>query len=208
MIEVIPAIIAHSQEELEQKIRQVENHVEKIHLDIMDGNFVSNTTVGIEELEKIQTNLKVQVHLMTSKPEEIVGFWTANLKVSEIIFHIEATDKPVEVIDLVKKAGKDVGVTLNPETTVDRLDPILDKVDFVQFMTVHPGNYGGEFVESVLGKISSFHSGHPNVKILVDGAMHIDTPRKVVQAGASTIIMGGHIFSEGRGIDEAIGEMR
>src|SRR3989338_8038554 len=145
MIEVIPAIIAHSQEELEQKIRQVENHVEKIHLDIMDGNFVSNTTVGIEELEKIQTNLKVQVHLMTSKPEEIV-----------------------------------------------------DKFFFIQFMTVHPGNYGGEFVESVLGKISSFHSGHPNVKILVDGAMHIDTAYKVVQAGASTIIVGGYIFSEGR----------
>ena len=208
MIEVIPAIITHSYEDLEQKLKQVELYTNKVQLDVMDGNFVSDTTIGIEELEKIKTNLKFQIHLMVSKPEDIVGLWATNPKVSEIIFHIEATDKTNEVIAAIKKESKKVGIAINPETLPDKLNDFISQIDFVQFMTVHPGKYGSEFVEMALEHMSHFHNSYPDVKIIVDGAMHLGTIQRVVKAGASSVVIGGHIFSEGRNIGEAIQEIK
>ena len=129
-------------------------------------------------------------------------------QISEIIFHLEATSKPEDVIRTIKRGNKLAGLALNPDTTIEGHYSLLEKVDLVQFMTVHPGQYGAEFVEGVLEKISSFHSQYPNVKIIVDGAMHSETYRKVIAVGASGIVVGGHIFSEGRDIGEAINELK
>ena len=186
----------------------MEPYVSKAHLDIMDGSFVADKTIGIGELKKVDTNLKFQVHLMVLRPEEMVGFWISNPNVLEIIFHIEATNNPDEVIRIIKNGGKKVGVALNPETSADLIESIVSRVDFVQFMTVHPGQYGADLVEGVIGKIDSFHKKYTNVKITVDGAMHPETIRKVVLAGASEIVVGGHIFSEGREISEVIQELK
>ncbi len=209
MIEVIPAIIAHSYEELDQKLKAVESFVEKVQVDIMDGKFVADTTIGLEEIEKINTNLQIQAHLMVMKPEKILNYWVSSPVISELIFHIEAADHHIyKIIDMCLGKGRKVGIAINPGTETIKLYPTIGKIDFVQFMTVYPGKYGSDFVESVLGKISAFHSQYPNVKIIVDGAMHVETARKAVAAGASAIVAGSHIFAEGRDISEAIEELK
>lgn len=209
MIEVIPAIIAHSYEELDQKLKAVESFVEKVQIDIMDGKFVADTTIGLEEIERVKTKLKIQAHLMVMRPEDIINFWVSSPAISELIFHIEAANHHIyKMIDMCSGRGRGVGIAINPETETAKLYPAIGKIDFVQFMTVYPGKHGADFVESVLGKISAFHSQYPNVKIIVDGAMHPETARMVLAAGASAIVVGGHIFNENRNIGETIKELQ
>lgn len=205
-MEVIPAIIAYSQEELEQKIKLVESQVDRVHLDIMDGVFVQNKTIdGIDELKNINTRLNFDVHLMVQSPQEIIDGWLAT-KVDRFLIHIESEGDITSLASRIHSANKQIGAVLNPETDISRLKNILNSIDAVQFMMVHPGDYGGAFVESVLGKIKSFHNQYPDVKIVVDGAMHLETAKLAVTAGASTIVMGGHIFNEGRKVGETIKE--
>lgn len=208
MIEVIPAIIAYSREELEQKIKLIEPYVDRVHLDIMDGVFVQNKTIdGIGELKNINTHLDFDVHLMVQRPQEIIDAWL-NTKADRFLIHIESEGDITSLASRIHSANKQIGMVLSPETDISRLEAILSSVDAVQFMTVHPGDYGGAFVESVLEKIKSFHNQYPDVKIIVDGAMHLETAKLAVAAGASTIVMGGHIFNEDRKISEALEEFK
>ncbi len=214
MIEIIPAIIAHSQDELNDKVKAVERYAKKVQLDIMDGNFVSDVTVGVEELNKIETNLEIQVHLMVTKPEDVIGLWVSVPSVTEIIFHIEATDKANEIIDIIKKGGKIAGVAINPDTSLDKLFNIMGTMSdmvpmmFVQFMTVHPGKYGSDFVEGVLPKIADFKSRYPNIPIAADGAVNNLTIKKLEDVGVSMFVSGSYIFSGIKHVDEAIEELR
>lgn len=194
MIEVIPAIIAKNFRDLENKIKLVEPYADRIHLDIMDGNFVPEMTIdGISELEKLQTSLAMEVHLMVSKPENHIPSWL-NTSVDKIIVHWEATQKFKECINLVKESDRLFGVAINPETPHEMLKDFVDQIDFIQFMTVHPGAYGGQFVEDVLDKMSDFHFFYPDIPIQVDGGVNPDTAPKIIQAGASTLISGSYIY--------------
>ena len=157
MIEIIPSILVKTREEMIEKITAVEPYVERIHLDIADGIFVPNMTIlGLEEMDELDTKLKIGVHLMVSKPENHIGHWVET-PADKFIFHIEATSKAQEVMDAVKEADKSVGIALNPQTPVSKIEPFIDQVDFVHFMTVEPGFYGGKFVDSAVEKIKDFH---------------------------------------------------
>jgi ribulose-phosphate 3-epimerase len=218
MIEIIPSILATTREELKDMIEKVESTTSLVHLDIADGIFVNSKTIGLEEIKSISTNLKFSVHLMVERPVVHASLWLGVPNVESIIFHIETTNptlvhndgvnKTQEIIDTVRSAGKKVGIALNPETGLETIESFGGSVDMVQFMTVHPGNYGGEFVEGVLGKVSDFHNRHPGLKIAVDGSIHRETARMAIEAGAEILIMGSHVFSDGRDIGEAINELK
>ncbi len=206
-IEIIPSILVKTREELVEKIIAVEPHTNSVHLDIADGIFVPNITIlGFEETEMIETDLKIGVHLMVSKPENHIVRWLKT-PADEFVFHIEATQKAQEVIDAIKEADKSVGIAINPQTPTDRIEPLIDFIDFVHFMTVEPGFYGGEFVESVLDKIADFHYFYPDKPIGVDGGVTPETAPKLVKAGASILIAGSYIW-ESKNIEIAINQLK
>lgn len=207
MTEIIPSILVKNREELVEKILAVEPYVERVHLDIADGIFVPNITIlGFEEAETIETDLKIGVHLMVSKPENHIVRWLKT-PADEFVFHIEATQKAQEIIDTIKEADKLAGIAINPQTPTDSIKPFIDFIDFVHFMTVEPGFYGGEFVESVLEKIADFHYFYPDKPIEVDGGVDPDTVPKLVQAGASILVAGSYIW-ESEDIGRAIEELK
>lgn len=206
MIQIIPSILVKTKEELVEKIKAVELFVERIHLDVADGIFVPNTTVGLAEFEQIETNLETDVHLMVSNPESQAVAW-AQSKASAIIFHIEAAENPEAVINKIREAEKSVGIALNPKTSTDEIAEVVDLVDFVHFMTVEPGFYGSPFENSVLDKISDFHYFYPDKPIQVDGGVNPETAPKLTQAGAMILVSGSYIFESGN-IEEAINKLK
>jgi ribulose-phosphate 3-epimerase len=207
MIEIIPSVLVKSREELVEKIIAVESYVDSVHLDIADGIFVPNLTIpGFEEVETVETSLKIGAHLMVSKPENHIVRWLET-RADKFVFHTETTRKAKEIIDAVKSADKMVGLALNPQTPISQLEPFVDEIDFAHFMTVEPGFYGGEFIESVLDKISDFHYFYPDKPIQVDGGVDPDTMPKLIQAGANVLVVGSYIW-ESKDVGEAIRELR
>lgn len=197
MIEIIPSILVKTKEELLEKISAVEQLAEWVHLDIADGIFVPNMTMaGFSEIETIETTLKFRVHLMVSKPENHIVRWLRT-PAESFTFHVESTSQVMEVIEKIREAEKEVGLTLNPETPLSAIEPYINEIDFVHFMTVSPGFYGGEFVEDVLDKMSDCHYFYPDKPIMVDGGVTPETAPKLVQAGANILVAGSYIFKDG-----------
>mgnify|MGYP001573153866 CR=1 FL=1 len=210
MNKVIPAIIANSAEELEKMIRAVEPFVDRVHLDVMDGVFVSGKTISYhEELAKIQTNLNFDVHLMVNNPEDQMYFWYQISNADRFLIHAESQTDLRGLIDQIHSNKRMVGLVLNPKTPNDFIYELIDDVDLVQFMTVEPGEYGADFVEEVVYKIQDFHTKYPAVPIGVDGGIHPENYNiaKLMAAGASIFVLGSHIFSEDRDVGKAIEEL-
>ncbi len=208
MIKIIPAILAKTPEEFEKMVRSVEPYVDRVHLDITDGEFVPNKTItGYQELISLETKLKFDVHLMVAKPEEQMHLWYKT-GADRFLIHSETDHGHAELIEQIHLNDRKAGIVFNPETNIETMAELMDVVDFVQFMTVHPGNYGGEFVESVVPKIADFHGRYPNIPIAVDGSIHLGNIQKVIAMGASIIVLGSHIFAENRDVGEVIEEMK
>lgn len=207
MIEIIPSILVKTKEELLEKISAVEQFTNRIHLDIADGIFVPNLTIGgYTEIETVETSLKFSVHLMVSKPENHIVRW---LKTSadSFTFHIESTSQAMKVIEKIREAEKEVGLALNPETPLNAIEPLINEIDFVHFMTVQPGFYGGEFVNDVLDKMSDCYYFYPDKRIIVDGGVIPETAPKLVQAGANILVAGSYIFKDNNP-EKALEELR
>ncbi len=207
MTEIIPSILVKTREELMEKIMAVEPYVDRVHLDVADGIFVPNITIsGFEEIESLDTDLKISVHLMVSKPENHIVRWLET-PADRFVFHIEFTAKAQEVIDAVKEQDKTVGIALNPQTPIAKLEQLIDQVDLVHFMTVEPGFYGSEFVESVLDKIKDFHYYYPDKPIGVDGGVTPELAPKLIEAGATMLVVGSYIW-ESKDISKAIEKLK
>ena len=210
MNKIIPAIIANSAEEFEKMIKMVEPHVDRVHLDVMDGIFVPNKTISYhEELAKIQTNLSFDVHLMVNNPEDQMYFWYQT-KADRFLIHAESETDLRALIEQIRSNNKVVGLVLNPKTPNEVIDDLVDDVDLVQFMTVDPGQYGADFVEDVVSKIHDFHNKYPSIPIAVDGGIHPENHNvaKLIAAGASFFVLGSHIFSEDKDVGKTIAELQ
>ncbi|MBI4158572.1 MAG: ribulose-phosphate 3-epimerase [Candidatus Yanofskybacteria bacterium] len=210
MVEIIPAILTNSSEELEKEVHLIEPYATRAHLDIADGIFVPNETFkGYSELGLISTDLKFDVHLMVKDPVDQISYWYDIEKADRFIVHIESEDVVNAIKDL-KQRNKGVGLALNPDTPTRNIESFVNMVDFVQFMTVNPGFQGGGFVEETVLKIENFHAKYPFVPIAVDGGIHPENKNvsKLIKAGASLLVVGSHIVSEGRDVGKAIEELK
>src|SRR3990167_8258092 len=157
MVKIIPSILAKTSEEFEKLLRIVEPYVDRVHLDIGDGDFVLTKTIsGYEELMIMETKVKFDVHLMVSRPEDQMYFWYKT-KADRFLIHAETDHGHKDLIAQIHSNDREVGMVLNPETQVEKIVDVIDDIDFVQFMTVNPGFYGSEFVDCVVGKILDFH---------------------------------------------------
>jgi len=199
MIKIIPSILAKTSEEFEKMVRMVEPYVDRVHLDIGDGDFVPTKTIsGYEEL------IKIEIHLMVSRPEDQMYFWYKT-KADRFLIHAETDHGHRNLIDQIHFNGRKVGMVLNPETQIEKITELIDDIDFVQFMTVHPGFYGSEFVDSVINKILEFHGQYPSMPIFVDGGVNLETALHLVAVGATTLVVGNYIVNSidvGKAIEE------
>ncbi len=207
MIEIIPTIIAKDFQELQEKIKKVETYVKWVQLDVMDGQFVENSTWNKPaDLKNLETNLNLEAHLMIQNPEENIDDWIAS-GVKRIIIHFESTNQPKEVIGRIKKAGLAVGLAINPETSIEVVDDFIEQLDLVLVMTVQPGRGGQKFLEETLVKIKDLRTKYKNVNIEVDGGINPETAPQVIQAGANLLASGSAIF-ENDNIEETIKKLR
>ena len=189
--EIIPAIIAKSQEELDESLSKVIENVRTIQLDIMDNDFVPNTSLYFD-FNLPKSNCSYEAHLMVSDPLNWIE--KQGEKVDAILIHHESKYEPESLIPYVKDLGKRVGLVLNPETPISEIKSYLDEIDQVLIMTVKPGFYGSPFLPEMLEKISELRKMKPNLDIEVDGGITDKTIKKVYDAGANMFVSGSYIL--------------
>lgn len=176
-------------------------NIKYLHLDVMDGMFVPNISIGIPVISSIKKNTKdtfiLDTHLMIENPERYINnFKDAGADILTI--HREISSDYLKVIDMIKDCGLKVGVSINPETDVNKIIDAIDKVDLILVMSVHPGFGGQQFIESSLEKITFLNdlrnkNGY-NYKIEVDGGIYVENVNKVINAGADIIVSGSGVF--------------
>lgn len=207
MVEIIPAILAQTKEEFLEMLAKVQPHTERVHVDIMDGTLTQDKTyASYDEVSAADPSIQFEIHLMTTEPMAHMTDWLAT-PADRICVHAEAEDVP-EALHRIRSEGRSAGLAVNPKTPLEAILEFLPMIDYIQFMTVSPGQYGGEFVEGVLQKIDNFHNDHFEVIIAADGSMHEGVAQAAVEAGASRLILGSHIFAEGRDVGEALTELK
>ncbi len=188
---IIPAIIAKSQKEFEEKINKVKDFFDIIQLDFMDGKFVPNKSINFDFNIPPSDN-KFEAHLMIQNPLEwIKKYYT---RVDTILVHIESCKEPKKVIDTVRKKGKRIGFVLNPETPIDFIETYLSAIDQVLIMTVNPGFYGSPFLSEMTDKIKNLRKKCPYLDIEVDGGITDKTIELVNEAGANLFVSGSYII--------------
>ncbi|ELR25341.1 ribulosephosphate 3-epimerase [Acanthamoeba castellanii str. Neff] len=166
-----------------------------LHMDVMDGHFVPNLTIGppvIQSLRK-HTDMFMDCHLMVSQPEKWVDdFHKAGA--SSITFHIETVEDPAEFIKKVKSTGMRVGIALKPSTKLETILPYVKDVDMVLVMTVEPGFGGQEFMADQMSKVRELRAQYPTLDIEVDGGLNEKTIDTAAEAGANVIVSGSGVF--------------
>jgi ribulose-phosphate 3-epimerase len=174
--------------------------VDSIHLDVMDGHFVDNLTMGpvVVGSVRAETALPFHSHLMISRPLSLVDRF-AEAGSDLIVFHVEAEDDPTAVIDAIEAAGKRPGIALNPETPAEAVLPYLDRVDLVLVMTVNPGWGGQPFITEVLPKLRQVANEvgrrGSRIRIGVDGGVNLETIGAAHGAGADVLVAGSALYS-------------
>ncbi len=198
-IEIVPSILSANFARLADEIAVVASAgVRMIHLDVMDGHFVPNITIGppvIAQLRK-HSDLFFDSHLMISEPGRYIEAF-AQAGVDNITFHIEVADEPERMVDRIHELGCTAGITLNPQTPVESIRNVAPRCDMVLVMTVHPGFGGQEFIEEAARKAVAIREMvGPDVRIEVDGGIDPETAPVVVSYGADTLVAGNAIFGQ------------
>ena len=198
-IEVAPSILSADFAKLADEIAEIESAgVNMVHLDVMDGNFVPNITIGppvIAKLRKV-SKLAFDAHLMIADPVKYAKAFV-DAGANHITFHIETTDEPEKLVDQLHELGCTAGICLNPETPVEALEKIAPLCDMVLVMTVRPGFGAQQFMPEAAKKIVQIREiVGPETRVEVDGGIDPQTTPIVVSYGADTLVAGNAIFSK------------
>jgi ribulose-phosphate 3-epimerase len=200
MIEIVPSILSADFARLADEIARVERGgARMLHLDVMDGHFVDNLTIGPPVVESIRkcTKSHLDVHLMIENPGKYVGDF-ARAGANSISVHYEAARHLDGVLGLIRKGGAMAGVVLNPATPVAVLEDVLEVADYVLLMSVNPGFGGQKFIPYVLDKVRKLESLRREKKLAfqieIDGGVHKENLAEVVRAGCDWIVTGSAIF--------------
>jgi len=200
MIKIAPSILSADFSRLAEELKKVtDGGAEYIHIDVMDGTFVPNITLGspvVKSLRKVSQAV-FDVHLMTEHPEtQVESFAEAGADI--ITFHIEAAKHAHRIVQQIKNAGCKAGIALNPGTPLVMLEELLGEIDMALIMTVNPGFGGQKFIRSMLEKIEILrHTAEGNeidLDIEVDGGINPETAKQVIEAGANVLVAGSAIY--------------
>ena len=204
-IQISPSILSADFSQLGNEIKRLEEGgADMIHVDVMDGHFVPNLTIGppvIKALRK-QCSIKFDVHLMISPVHKYIEAY-AEAGADIITIHPEATDNLEESISKIKSLNKKVGVSLNPESKVDLITNYLEKIDLVLIMSVNPGFGGQKFMPEVLDKVKQLKEikskNNMNFDIEIDGGINFDNCQSAIEAGANILVSGTTVFKSNNG---------
>ena len=204
-IKISPSILSADFSQLGNEIKRLEEAgADMIHVDVMDGHFVPNLTIGppvIKSLRKY-TNLIFDVHLMISPVHKYIKDF-ADAGANIITIHPEATENLKESINLIRSLNKKVGVSLNPDSEIDLIKDTLKDIDLVLIMSVHPGFGGQKFIPDVIKKIEKLklikNEKNLNFDIEVDGGINFENSKSVIEAGANILVSGTTIFKSNNG---------
>lgn len=192
---VVPALLSSEKKKMQEMLDSCSQFAELIQIDIMDGRFVPSKSISQEELKELKTNIDNELHLMVCDPFSWIKP-ACKLNSKRIIFHLEAEGDPEELINQIKKNNMEAGVCLNPETGIEKIEPLADKIDLVLFMSVNPGFYGAPFIPEVLEKIRKFKKKWPDIKSAIDGGVKEDNFELIKNTGLDQICIGSAILKQ------------
>ena len=200
MIKVSPSVLACDLSKLLEEVNSIESAgADMVHIDVMDGMFVTNISFGLPVIASLRKNSSMffDVHLMIEKPERYIPrFIEAGADL--VTFHYEATEDAGACLDVIRSYGKKAGLSIKPGTPTEVVYPLLDKCDLVLIMTVEPGYGGQAFMPETLEKIENLKAEIDrrglNVDIQVDGGINEETAVLVKKAGANNLVAGSYVF--------------
>jgi ribulose-phosphate 3-epimerase len=199
MVKIAPSILSADFGALAEDIAKVEAETDLLHVDVMDGHFVPNLTVGplVVEAVRRRTRVPLDVHLMIQNPERYIAAF-AQAGAVYLTVHVEVCPHLHRTIQQIREAGAKPGVALNPSTSLHTVEHVLDQVDLVLLMSVNPGFGGQSFIPFVLQKIEELaqrlRRTEPRPELEVDGGIKIENCRAVADAGATILVAGSAIF--------------
>lgn len=193
---ITPSILAADLSHLQEEVDSISEDADWLQIDVMDGHFVPNLSFGAPVIKNLRTSLPLDIHLMVSNPADRVQEFV-DLYVSSITFHAEAvinTQDRKDLITMIRAGGAMAGIALNPETPIDKIGDVLDDIDLLLVMSVHPGFSGQEFIDHVLSQVQTARSVRPELMIQMDGGIDDITAPKCIKAGANNLVSGSFIF--------------
>jgi len=204
-IKISPSILSADFSRLGEEIVALEKAgADYIHIDVMDGHFVPNITIGPEVIKRLRsvTELTFDVHLMIAPVDNFIKDF-ADAGADIITFHPEATENVSGTIDLIKKLGKKVGISLKPKSKINLIENYLNDIDLVLIMSVEPGFGGQKFMPEVLEKMKKLRNiineKKLNIDIEIDGGINFDNSKKAKEFGANILVSGSTVFKEHEG---------
>ena len=204
-IQISPSILSADFSQLGKEIKKLEDAgADMIHVDVMDGHFVPNLTIGPPVIEALKKNssLPFDVHLMISPVHKYIESYS-NAGADIITIHPEATDNLSDSINKIKKLKKKVGISLNPETKVEVVEKFLNQVDLILIMSVHPGFGGQKFMPEVLEKVKKLDRIRKDLKfnfdIEIDGGINFENYKLAIESGVDILVSGTTIFKSNDG---------
>lgn len=194
MVEIIPSLLVESEKEFIEKYIGLKNSIDTVQIDIADGIFVPNITWADPQKIKKIVECEIELHFMVQNPLEYFSSWQEVSRVKRIYFHVE----PVELLDNVifeaRENGWEVGVALKPETPLEALEPIINDIDAVLFLSVNPGKQGQAFIPEVLEKIKDFRKKGYSHFVAIDGGVNETTLPDILTTGVDAICPGSAVF--------------
>ena len=192
MTKIVPAILAKSKEEYQARLTTVRQLTDRFQVDIIDGEFVDNRTIGLDEVGRM-TELKMDIHLMVAEPKSFVEK-AITLNPNLIIIQYECGQDITPHIERIKKSGLQAGVALNPDTKLSKLKPLKDLLDHLLLMAYPAGFAGQKFRPEVLDKLVEARKLFPSVEIGLDGGVTDKNAKKILQSGFDTVNINSALF--------------